>query len=158
MPRVESKPMKTRHVSIVLCVAGLLLPCPQFVPCVMENGLNMRLFVSDLFANRIGGFFGMAAIVSALVLWVFVRTVVRRLGMRKLWLPMVAVLVVGVSLGLPLFLYLRQAHLDRTAASLSSATPNRQFGLLADQKRRSTTAGDMEHSAVESAGKRSGKR
>ena len=75
----------------------------------------MRLFVSERFANRIGGFFGMDVIVSAVALWVFVRTEGRRLGMRFLWVPMAAVLTVGVSLGLPLFLYLRQIHLERAA-------------------------------------------
>jgi len=38
--------------------------------------------------------------------------------MGSLWLPVVAVFAVGVSLGLPLFLYLRQAHLDRNADEL----------------------------------------
>jgi hypothetical protein len=105
--------MKTRQLYLVLCVAGFLLPYSQFVPWVAEHGLNMRLFVTELFANRIGGFFGMDVIVSAVVLWVFVSTEGRRLNMRFLWLPMVAVLAVGVSLGLPLFLYFRQVHLDR---------------------------------------------
>jgi hypothetical protein len=105
--------MKTRHVYLVLCAAGILLPYSQFVPWVAEHGLDMRLFVSELFANRIGGFFGMDVIVSAVVLWVFIGTEGGRLGMRFLWLPMVAVVTVGVSLGLPLFLYLRQVQLDR---------------------------------------------
>jgi len=39
----------------------------------------------------------------------------RRLDLPGRWLPVLAVLFVGVSLGLPLFLCLRQAHLDRTA-------------------------------------------
>ncbi len=69
----------------------------------------------QLFANRIGGFFGLDVIVSSLVLWVFVFAEGRRVGMQRLWLPVIASLVVGVSLGLPLFLYMRQLHLDRTA-------------------------------------------
>jgi hypothetical protein len=105
--------MKTRHVYLVLCAAGFLLPYSQFVPWLLDHGLDLRLFVGDLFANRIGGFFGMDVIVSAVVLWVFVASEGRRLGMRSLWLPMVAVVTVGVSLGLPLFLYQRQTHLDR---------------------------------------------
>jgi hypothetical protein len=108
-------PMKIRHIYLVLCVAGFVLPYWQFVPWVMEHGLNLRLFVADLFANRIGGFFGMDVIVSAVALGAFVRVEGRRLGMGLRWLPMAAVLTVGVSLGLPLFLYMRQVQLDRTA-------------------------------------------
>jgi hypothetical protein len=32
--------------------------------------------------------------------------------MRHLWLPLVATLAVGVSLGFPLFLYMRQRKLE----------------------------------------------
>lgn len=46
------------------------------------------------------------AVVSAIVLILFIRTEDRRLGMRLLWLPIISVLLVGVSLGLPLFLIL----------------------------------------------------
>ena len=57
----------------------------------------------------------MDVIVSAIVLISFIQTEGNRLKMRLLWLPTVAVLLVGVSLGLPLFLYLRQIELDRLA-------------------------------------------
>jgi hypothetical protein len=107
--------MKLRHVYLVLCVVGFLLPYSQFVPWVMEHGFKLSLFFHDLFANRIGAFFGMDVFVSAVVLVVFARTEGRRLNLRDRWLPVLAVLLVGVSLGLPLLLYLRQAHLDRTA-------------------------------------------
>jgi hypothetical protein len=36
--------------------------------------------------------------------------------MRRLWLPIIASLVVGVSLGFPLFLYMRQVHVDENAS------------------------------------------
>lgn len=108
--------MKLRHVYLALCVPGFVLPYSQFVPWLMEHGLDLSLFFRELFANRIGAFFVLDVLVSAAVLFVFAGTEGRRLGLRGLWLPVLAVLVVGVSLGMPLFLYLRQAHLDRTAA------------------------------------------
>lgn len=106
--------MKLRHIYFALCVLGFALPYSQFVPWVAEHGFDLGLFVRDLFANRIGGFFGLDVVVSAIVLCFFVLTEGGRLGMRGLWLPLVATFIVGVSLGLPLFLYLRQLHLDRT--------------------------------------------
>ncbi len=108
--------MKTRHVYLVLCILGFLLPYWQFVPWVAEHGIPLRVFVHDLFANRIGGFFAMDVLVSALVLFVFVSTEGRRLEIGSRWLPIVATLFVGVSLGLPLFLYLREGELDRAKA------------------------------------------
>ena len=106
--------MRLRHVYLVLCVVGALLPYSQFIPWFLEHGLDLSLFLDQLFANRIGGFFGLDVIVSSLVLWVFVFSEGKRIGMRHLWLPILASLVVGVSLGLPLFLYMRQLHIDTT--------------------------------------------
>lgn len=105
--------MRLRHIYLALCVIGVLLPYWQFVPWLLRNGLNPQFFVQQLFANRIGGFFGLDVIVSSVVLWIFIFAEGQRLRMRRLWLPVAASLVVGVSLGFPLFLYLRQSHIDR---------------------------------------------
>jgi len=79
----------------------VVLPYSQFLPWVLENGLHMKFFFRELFANRIGGFFGMDVLVSAVVMIFFLRREGKRLGVRHLWLPIAGVLTVGVSLGLP---------------------------------------------------------
>jgi hypothetical protein len=61
----------------------------------------------------------MDVFVSPAVLWTFVAWEGRRLAMGHLWAPVVASLAVGLSLGFPLFLYLRQVRLERTAAEPS---------------------------------------
>jgi Protein of unknown function DUF2834 len=104
--------MKPKTLYFVLCLAGLLLPYSQFVPWVLQHGLNLPLFARELFANRIGAFFGMDVIVSAVALLVFTRIESTRLGIRRRWLVVIAVLTVGVSLALPLFLYLRELELE----------------------------------------------
>jgi len=81
----------------------------------MVHGLNMPLFVRELFANRISGFFAMDVLVSAVVLVGFIRAEGVRVKIRNLWLPIVSVLLVGVSLGLPLVLYLRERALESSA-------------------------------------------
>jgi Terpene cyclase DEP1 len=107
--------MKLRYLYLVLAVLGLILPYSQFVPWIMEHhALDMSIFFRDLFANRISAFFAMDVIASAVVLIVFIGGEGKRLGMRLLWLPTIGTLLVGVSFGLPLFLYLRQLQLDRS--------------------------------------------
>jgi Terpene cyclase DEP1 len=101
--------LRLRYVYLVLS----LLPYWQFVPWFWDHGLDLHLFVQQLFANRIGAFFGLDVLVSSLVLWIFVFAEGGRLGMRRLWVPVIGTLLVGVSLGLPLFLYMRQLHLDK---------------------------------------------
>jgi len=94
-------------------VVGTLLPLSQFLPWLSEHGLDMPLFVSELFSTRIGGFFGWDVIVSALVLIPFILIEGKRLGMERLWMPVAGTLLVGVSCGLPMFLYLREARLEQ---------------------------------------------
>ena len=108
--------MKLKTKYLFLCVLGIALPYWQFIPWVAQHGLNMRLFVEQLFANRISAFFGMDVIVSAVALMVFVGSE-RCLTGRQRWLPLLAVLTVGVSLALPLFLYLRQRKQEQGMAT-----------------------------------------
>ena len=106
--------MRLRHVYLGLCVLGVVVPYSQFIPWLMQHGLDMHLFMSELFATRIGAFFAFDVVVSALAFFLFVFTERTAVRVRHVWLPVVATLVVGVSLGLPLFLYMRQRCLDAT--------------------------------------------
>ena len=91
-------------------------PYSQFVPWLLEHGLNITVFFRELFANRISAFFAMDVIVSAIVLIWFIQSEGKRLLVRLLWLPTVGTVVVGVSFEFPLFIFLRQVTLDRTIA------------------------------------------
>ena len=106
--------MKPKTLYLVLCLLGLVLPYAEFIPWALQHGLNLPLFVRELFANRIGAFFGMDVLVSAVVLLSFTRIESTRLMVQHRWLVIVALLTVGVSLGLPLFLYLREQQLEST--------------------------------------------
>ncbi len=105
---------------LILCILGTVLPYSQFVPFLVEHGLNLQLFFEQLFVNRISSFFAMDLIVSSLVLWAFVFWEGSRLGMKNLWIYIASNLLVGVSLGLPLFLLMRQRKLEeRSRASVN---------------------------------------
>jgi hypothetical protein len=100
--------MSLKHTYLALCVLGTILPYSQFVPFLRQHGLDAGLFVTQLFASPVSGFFGWDVIVSSVVLWTFVLVEGRRARVRHLWAPLLANVLVGVSLGLPLFLYLRR--------------------------------------------------
>jgi uncharacterized protein DUF2834 len=102
--------MRPRHIYLALCILGAILPLAAFAPFLGAHGLDVREFVEQLFATPVSSFFGWDVIVSSLVLWAFVFLEGRRLGMNRLWAPIAANLLVGVSLGLPLFLYLREVR------------------------------------------------
>ena len=101
--------MNRRNLYLLLCLAGVIIPYLEFGPWLAEHGLDLRLFVQELFANRIGAFFGADVVISALTVIVFARLERKRLG-AILWLPVLFVLLFGVSAGLPLLLYLREGR------------------------------------------------
>lgn len=105
-------------IYLLLCVLGFVLPYSQFFPFILEHGLDIKLFFEQFFANKISGFFGMDVIVSSLVLWTFVFWEGTRLKMPNLWVYVVCNLLVGVSLGLPLFLLMRERKLEQQAETL----------------------------------------
>jgi hypothetical protein len=110
-----------KNIYLFFCVLGVVLPYSQFIPWVMENGLHVGLLFRQLFASRAGGFFGMDVLVSSAVLVVFMRMERRRLAIRFPWLPIVGLCAVGVSLGLPLFLYFRERALEEGEDAAATA-------------------------------------
>jgi hypothetical protein len=97
---------------LLLAIIGAVLPLSCFIPFLVTHGLDLPLLVRELFQNRISASFGLDVIISALVLILFVFTEGRRRGMRRLWVYVVCTLFVGVSLGLPLFLFFRERKLN----------------------------------------------
>ena len=98
---------------LLLSVLGTLVPLSQFVPWLVKNGLAVPLLLQQAFWSPISAFAWADVLVSAVVVVVFIRTEGRRLRMSSLWAPVVALCVVGVSLALPLFLFMRERHIAR---------------------------------------------
>jgi hypothetical protein len=57
--------MRLRHVYSILFVIGTFLPLTQFWPWFGAHGLDVKLFFTELFSTKIGGFFGLDVIISA---------------------------------------------------------------------------------------------
>lgn len=91
---------------------GVILPFSRFVPWLLDHGLDVGRFFDDLFANRIGGFFGLDVFVAAGTLLVLA-AVDRELRPRQRWLVAGGSLL-GASVGLPLYLLIRERNRRRT--------------------------------------------
>jgi hypothetical protein len=96
---------------LTLAVVGTIVPYSFFAPWLLEHGLNIRLMVTELFSTRVGAFFGCDVFVSAMALLSFIRRDGKARNISLRWVPMVATCLVGVSCGLPLFLFLRERQL-----------------------------------------------
>ncbi|WP_019508555.1 DUF2834 domain-containing protein [Pleurocapsa sp. PCC 7319] len=97
----------------ILSILGFVLPYSQLTPFFAENGLNLPLFWSQLFANQISSLFGFDLFISSLVFWIFMLREGMKLHMKYLWIYIVLNLIVGLSFALPLFLWMRVRHLAR---------------------------------------------
>jgi hypothetical protein len=99
-------------IYLTLCILGFVLPYSQFVPFLAEHGLDFKLFFEQLFTNRISSFFAMDILVSSIAFWIFVFYEDTRSQMKLLWVYVVSNLIIGLSFALPLFLLIRQRHLE----------------------------------------------
>ena len=105
--------MKLKNVYLVLCLFGLVLPYSQFIPFLIESGIDIPEFFDLMFANRISSFFAWDVIISAIVLITFIVSESLKSGIKNYWLPIIATITVGVSFGLPIFLYQRQLVIEK---------------------------------------------
>ncbi|RMX00076.1 DUF2834 domain-containing protein [Allofranklinella schreckenbergeri] len=109
-----------QRLYLALCLIGTALPLAQFIPWLAEHGLHLSLMWQQIQADRLSAFVWADVVVSALALIAFVLVESRRIGLRHGPLALLG-LAVGVSLALPLFLWLRQRRLDH--ASSQGANP-----------------------------------
>jgi hypothetical protein len=109
--------VKTKHIYLLLGFLGVVLPYSQFLPWIADNGFNVPLLIEQITTSRIAAFGWLDVLVSALVLFVFVLADGQKRKVSNPWLPVVGMLTVGVSLGLPLYLYLREVAQERSTQS-----------------------------------------
>ena len=97
---------------LILAALGFILPYSQLVPFFIEHGLDLSLFWSQLFTNRISSDFAFDLLISSIVFWIFVFKEAKRINLKFPWLYIVSNLVIGLSFALPLFLWFRSRQLQ----------------------------------------------
>jgi hypothetical protein len=103
--------MRLRHFYLLAGAFGALWPLFHLMRFFRAHGVNPAEFIAGLHTTPVTELFVADVLASALILVVFVRAESRRLGLPYGRLALVGLLV-GVSLAMPWFLYLRQRHLD----------------------------------------------
>jgi hypothetical protein len=106
-----------QSIFTTLAIIGTALPLSRLIPWLGEHGMDLRLFVEQLFVNPISSFFGLDVVVSAIVTVVLILGEGRRVEVPRLWLPIAGTFLVGVSLGLPLFLAMRERALESSGTA-----------------------------------------
>jgi len=95
---------------IVCCVLGTVIPYWFALPFFLAHGLNFRLFVEEIFATRVSSFFAADLIIASVIFLSWSRRDAQEKRISGWWLVLMANLLVGLSLALPLYLLKRLAR------------------------------------------------
>ena len=90
-----------------MTIVGTLAPVIVGAPYLLEHGYNPAQLMPSIFSTPISAMVGINVIIGCITLAILMHTEGRELGI-KTWLPIVAITIVGISSGLPLYLYLRE--------------------------------------------------
>lgn len=101
--------MSRKSLYLVLAVIGTVVPYYFFVPWFLDNPGDVGGFLTLAFANAPAAMLSADVAIAALVLSVFAVTQAARLGGGKVAAVIASTFLIGVSCGLPLMLYFREA-------------------------------------------------
>ncbi|WP_449227794.1 DUF2834 domain-containing protein [Azospirillum argentinense] len=91
-----------------MAVVGTVAPWVLFGSFFAAHGPDLPLFLQSLFVNGAAGGFSADVFASIIVFWVWSWRDAVKLQVERWWLVLPATFFVGLSLALPLYLYLRE--------------------------------------------------
>lgn len=95
-----------------MAAIGTIIPWLFFGSFFAMHGLNVWLFLQSLFANGAAGGFSADVLITIFIFWVWSWQDANRNNVARWWLVLPASFLVGLSLALPLYLYLRERGLS----------------------------------------------
>jgi lysylphosphatidylglycerol synthetase-like protein (DUF2156 family) len=105
------------YLWVGLALAGAVLPFVIAIPWMERFGFQPGLFLRQAFANRASTAFAADLLLSINVFILFILLEGLRLRMKRLWLPVLLVVAVGLCCGLPAFLAMRERALAGRSAA-----------------------------------------
>lgn len=100
--------MAMKRVYLALAIVGTIVPWAFFIVFFAEHGVDLALFVRSVFDNAAAAGFAADIIISIVVFLIWSWRDARVRGITRWWLVLPATCLVGLSLSLPLYLYLRE--------------------------------------------------
>jgi hypothetical protein len=113
--------MKQKHLYLILAVIGFVGPYYFLISFLAAHGVDGKAFVQQLFGTKISSMFAVDLLVSSVVFLCYLRQEATRYSIEYRWVYVVALLTVGLSFALPLFLYVRESHLEAKAVAARSS-------------------------------------
>ncbi|MEO1433536.1 MAG: DUF2834 domain-containing protein [Cyanobacteria bacterium J06633_8] len=111
---VSGKLFSAKSLYLALVIIGSIAPWILALKFFSENGFSIELLIQQEFSNYAAAAFGTDLLISALVFLCFTFFELKRLGLSRsrLIIYIAATFGIGLSCGLPLFLYFREGVLE----------------------------------------------
>ena len=113
--------MKKKHPYLIFAIIGFVGPYYFLISFLAAHGVDGNAFVQQLFGTKISTFFAVDLLVSSVVFVRYLGQEATRYSIEYRWVYVVALLTVGLSFALPLFLYVRECHLEAKAGAARSS-------------------------------------
>ncbi|MCV2401589.1 DUF2834 domain-containing protein [Marinomonas sp. C2222] len=97
---------------LVCSVFGVVLPYGAFMPWLFHHGVDIALFIESALVTPISVFAWLDVLVSAIALLGFIIIDGKRSRVPYRYWAVLGTLTIGVSFGLPFYLYLKERRTD----------------------------------------------
>ena len=110
----SGKLFSAKSLYLMLVIIGSIAPWVFLFKFIAENGFSIELLIQQEFSSYGAAAFGTDLLISALVFLCFTLFELKRLGLSstRLIIYIAATFGIGLSCGLPLFLYFREGVLE----------------------------------------------
>lgn len=102
-----------KYIYLLIAILGVILPYTQFVPWSNENGFDLGLMVSLMFANQIASGIALDALVAGLAILLFIIFDKKETRVKYWWVSVVGIFLSGIAFALPFYLFLREISLEK---------------------------------------------
>lgn len=100
--------MSAKSFYLAMAIVGTVVPWLFFGSFFSAHGPDVLLFLQSLFVNGAAGGFSADVLITILIFWVWSWRDAAKYNVARWWLVLPASCFVGLSLALPLYLYLRE--------------------------------------------------
>lgn len=106
----------SRTFYLIMMIVGTIAPWYFFSGFIAEHGAGLGGFVGSMYVNGAAAGAVTDLFLSAAVFWVWSYSDARQKSVSHWWVVVPATLAVGLSLALPLYLWLRAAEQEASPA------------------------------------------
>jgi hypothetical protein len=109
--------MRLKNFYLILAIAGFVGPYYFLSSFLLEHGFAARAFIQQLVATKISTFFVVDLLIASVVFIFYLPGEANRYSIKRWWIYLLALLMVGLSFAWPLFLYVREGRFRQASAS-----------------------------------------